>query len=427
MLKVNSQNYFSNQTDYKPITVTFLLTGNPIENFAREVLKMLGISTESEINGYNAFYKTDIVKHFISELGEAEPVVAQAKKQRKLSLNQTVYVATEIIDNIKNYLANPNAVPPKSVSEMANDEKLIEVIKRAALLLPANIGQELLALLDPTTLAIVVAVVVAWAVSHFFGIGEIADVIMLIVGVVSLGPIAWKAGEHLISFANFTINGKTDKDLNEAAKHLSQAIALIGVQVVMALLLKKAPKVFNEPASRMNKSAIPFTMKTIGEPPITKSSFFYKSKTTFSKHQFLGRDAGGGTNQWGDTLLSYGKNIDPTELEIAKFHEMFHSSLTPKLQMFRSLRQIRAVLKTNSYLKSYLLRYLEESLAQTIGLFRAKGINIGNLVEGFKFPVGEEGYVTVVKMGVEATGILLGPINVSGMTFNVYFSFTKDW
>ncbi len=122
-----------------------------------------------------------------------------------------------------------------------------------------------------------------------------------------------------------------------------------------------------------------------------------------------------------------GKNINPTELEIAKFHEMFHSSLTPKLQMFKSLRQIRAVLNTNSYLKSYLLRYLEESLAQTIGLFRAKGINVGNLVEGFKFPVGQEGYVTVVKMGVEATGILLGPINVSGMTFNVYFSFTKDW
>ncbi len=74
---------------------------------------------------------------------------------------------------------------------------------------------------------------------------------------------------------------------------------MIGVQVVMALLLKKAPKVFNEPASRMNKSAIPFTMKTIGEPPITKGSFFYKSKVTLSKHQFLGRDAGGGTNHWG--------------------------------------------------------------------------------------------------------------------------------
>jgi hypothetical protein len=106
---------------------------------------------------------------------------------------------------------------------------------------------------------------------------------------------------------------------------------------------------------------------------------------------------------------------------------MRHSSLTPKLQMFKKLRQVRAVLKTNSYLKSYLLRYLEESLAQTIGLFRAKGINIGNLVEGFKFPVGQEGYVTVVKMGVEAKGILLGQINVNGMTFNVYFSFTKDW
>jgi hypothetical protein len=422
MLKVNSQNYFSNQTDYKPITVTFLLTGNPIKNFAREVLKMLGISTESEINGYNAFYKTDIVKHFISELGEAEPVVAQAKKQRKLSLNQTVYVATEIIDNIKNYLANPNAVPPKSVSEMANDEKLIEVIKRAALLLPANIGQELLALLDPTTLAIVVAVVVAWAVSHFFGIGEIADVIMLIVGVVSLGPIAWKAGEHLISFANYTINGKTDKDLNEAAKHLSEAIALIGVQVVMALLLKKAPKVFNEPRVRMNKSAIPFTFKTVGEPPVN-TGWLYKGKVNEYPTNYPNNIVVGGTNKWGDTSIFFGKKATPRDLELVRLHEEFHRFLTPKLQTFTMLRQTRAILKTNSYLKSYLLRYIEEAIAESSAHVRLNGFSWQNLLEGYKFPVGEEGYVTVAKMGVEVKGILLGPINVSGMVFNVYFAY----
>jgi hypothetical protein len=37
----------------------------------------------------------------------------------------------------------------------------------------------------------------------------------------------------------------------------------------------------------------------------------------------------------------------------------------------------------------------------------------------------KNGYVSIAKMGVEAMGILLGPINLSGMTFNVYFSFTK--
>lgn len=64
-------------------------------------------------------------------------------------------------------------------------------------------------------------------------------------------------------------------------------------------------------------------------------------------------------------------------------------------------------------------------LAQTFARVRTN--NWRRIFEGVKFPVGDEGYVTVAKMGVEATGILLGPVNVSGMIFNVYFTYEEGW
>ena len=115
----------------------------------------------------------------------------------------------------------------------------------------------------------------------------------------------------------------------------------------------------------------------------------------------------------------------PEEIELTKFHEDFHRFLTPKLQTFTWLRQARTVLKTNGYLKSYLLRYVEEALAETFAQVRAN--NWRRIFEGVKFPIGDEGYVKVSKMGIEAAGILLGPVNVSGMWFNVYFTYSKDW
>ena len=123
--------------------------------------------------------------------------------------------------------------------------------------------------------------------------------------------------------------------------------------------------------------------------------------------------------------MLYGKNAVPKSIETAKFHEEVHRLLTPKLQAFKWLRQARTVLKINGYLKSYLLRYIEEALAQTVAQVRGNGWK--TFFEGIKFPVGNEGYVTVAKMGVEAKGILLGPINVGGMICRVYFSDSEDW
>ncbi len=396
--------YSSNADDYKSFPITFSLTGDALENFAREVLKMLGLFTESDIGGYNRLFGGDIVKHFMNELGETKQAIAEAKKKKKLSLSINVSVATEIIEQINKYLTDPDALP---VSEMSAEEKLAEVIKRAALLLPANIGKELLALLDPTTLAIVAVVVVAWAVSHFFGIGEIADVIMLIVGVISLGPIAWKAGEHLINFAYKTINGKTSEDLDQAAKDLSEAVALIGVQVVMALLLKKAPKVFRE-----NPKYSTLQLKQLPKTQRPANEWFYKPNIQPTNN--LNPGVLGNTSIYGD--IKYLSRLTSKLKTETILHEKVHAFLTPKLY---PLRNLRITINWNGYAKSYLLRYLEEALAETIAQIGTYGIK--NAIVGVKFPV-REGYVTLAEMRVEVNGILLGPVNAGGMIWFVYYN-----
>jgi hypothetical protein len=132
--------------------------------------------------------------------------------------------------------------------------------------------------------------------------------------------------------------------------------------------------------------------------------------------------SGGETNRWGDITLLVTKNIK--DVNATKIHELVHRFLIPKLQTFPKLRQFSAVLKNQGYLRSYTLRYLEEALAETVAQLTVNGFNWRNFIVGVKFPVGVAGescYVTNAAMATEAAGILLGPINVSGIVFNVYY------
>lgn len=95
-------------------------------------------------------------------------------------------------------------------------------------------------------------------------------------------------------------------------------------------------------------------------------------------------------------------------------HERVHQFLTPKLYF---LREVRIKFAIEGYNRSYLLRYLEEALAQTYALVKTVGPQA--TLDGIAFPV-KNGYVTVAAMGREVRGILLGTVLVSGVTYKVY-------
>jgi len=147
---------------------------------------------------------------------------------------------------------------------------------------------------------------------------------------------------------------------------------------------------------------------------------FYRPKLTFTKQRLAGR---GGTNAIGDIVLGrdhYGAAASAAEqLRLAVYHEKVHQFLTPKLQIFR---EFRAYAKQSGYKKSFILRYLEEALAETIAQCRMYGLGKEYIMKGLSFPLGAQYEITVAQLGTEVKGILLGPITVGGMVYNVYQS-----
>lgn len=61
---------------------------------------------------------------------------------------------------------------------------------------------QLQGILNPTTLGIIAAVLVAWVVSHAIGIGAIIDIIIVAVGVFSVGFAVFTGLDHLYDFAS---------------------------------------------------------------------------------------------------------------------------------------------------------------------------------------------------------------------------------
>jgi hypothetical protein len=303
------------------------------------------------------------------------------------------------------------------VRVMAREEKLKQVFLRAAKLLPGEAGQALLAVVSPGALATMVGVLVVWAGAHFFGVGEIADVVLLIVGYAAIGGVAIEAAKELFEFGRLTLNAASNADLDKAAAHLAKAISLIGVQTVLALLMKKKPgDIFDKPLTRMR----PAPSVAEIEAALPKSpGLFYKPKLVFTRAKWAGE---GGTNVAGDIRLGRdffgdaGKAAE--QVKYALYHEKVHQVLTPRLQIFRGFR---VKLAREGYRNSFILRYLEEALAETVSQLRMNGLSAEYILKGLKFPFDGNYEITVTALVTEGKGILIGPITVGGMIYQVYF------
>src|SRR4051794_27884089 len=98
----------------------------------------------------------------------------------------------------------------KQVSAMTMEEKVAEAIRRSEPYMPARLWLEVKQLLSPESLALMATVTSAWAVSHFFGVGEIADVVLLAIGGGVLGWSIVDVGRELVAFARTTRSAQTE-------------------------------------------------------------------------------------------------------------------------------------------------------------------------------------------------------------------------
>nr|WP_315079353.1 hypothetical protein [uncultured Kosakonia sp.] len=315
------------------------------------------------------------------------------------------------------------------VNQLDLQAKLQIVITRAASLLPSDIGQYLLALITPQALATIATIVMVWAGAHFFGVGELADVILLITGWAAIGGVAIEAGKKLYDFAFKTYSAQSESDLDEAAKDLAEAITLIGINTVFALLLRKKPDDIFKNHYRGYKVP-PLTRKraaAMNLPRNTHPGWRYRPKLTFTNKYSAGNAF---TLPSGDIVIGRGfdraKNTSKEaahQLLEAIYHEKVHQFIAPK---FYLLREARVAFHSGGYTKSFILRYLEEALAETIALLRANGISSEYILQGFRFPLGDSYQITYTALRHEAAGVLLGPVTVGGAMYNVYYGIQND-
>jgi hypothetical protein len=290
---------------------------------------------------------------------------------------------------------------------MTVEEKFNEAIKRSQKYLSPELWEQVKALLSPDAIALMVVVTGFWAISHFFGVGEIADAVLLVGGVAALGMSAVQVGKEIIAFGLGVRNAETDADLEEAAKHFANAVVLGGITIVSSLFFKTRPKTFNEPYFKGPVSVPRSGPRGPGisyTPKVTVASI---PQTTPEYIMF------GVTDMFGDITIE--ASLTKTQQLEVLWHERVHQVLTPKLHFLRHIR-IKAAME--GYNRSYVLRYLEEALAESYSLLRCQGLR--GVVTGLKFPV-SNGYVTIASIAKEISGVFLGPILIGGTAYRVYF------
>jgi hypothetical protein len=259
-----------------------------------------------------------------------------------------------------------------NVAAMSFEDRLGAVFQRTLPKLGPEARQQLAAVISPTSLKIIAGVLAAWVVGHFFGYGEAIDLIIGVVGFVSIGFAVFTGLDELYEFAHDTYYAGSDADLDRAADHLAKAIAILGIQAVLALLFKGRPKTGREPVGP--------------EPPSPGARY----KPTITRDPALPAGSGS-TSWWGDIEMSSAGSA--TDQAVVLLHEKVHQFLMPKLNLFR---RFRAENRAGSYTNSSLARYIEEALAETIAQVGTNGFT--KFFVGVKFPV-QNGYLYLMRAG----------------------------
>lgn len=286
--------------------------------------------------------------------------------------------------------------------EMSVKDRAAEAMGRSMKLLPADAAAVIEAMLTPESLAIIGTTLVFWAGSHFFGIGEIVDVILLVVGVAALGFSVFSGAEELYKFTRLVVNPSQDSDADAAAGHFAKAVSLLGISAIQAILLRGAVRTV---AARGRPQIRP--LPNVGAPPPPGNQL------RLTRPASIPGGTLGTTDAYG--AISIARNQSLGEQQLTLYHELVHRWFSPRMGPFR---QLRAQVAISGYNRSSILMYLEEALAEGYAQLRMNGV--ASAFGAYKFPL-QGGYVTVSQLAAEGTAI--GRIILGGAAFNVTIGF----
>ena len=303
-------------------------------------------------------------------------------------------------------------VPARPVPTLKLEERLDQALDRALPRLAPDARAQLEAVISPASLGMMAGVLVTWVTSHAIGLGEIIDIILLVVGALSIGLAVFSGVDHLYEFAALVYRAHSEGDLDRAADHLAQAVAILGVQAALAVLFRGARAPRTGQGGRLN----------VGPPPPRTPGFRYTPPRIIEDPALPAGE--GGTSFWGEIQVS--SQGSATDRAVVRLHERVHQFLVPKIYV---LRNYRVGNRAGSYVRSSLWRYIEEALAETIAQVGVQGLH--QAFRGLRFPVAN-GYMYLTRTGgynplfggrglLREAGALLYTGTVSGVVFELRF------
>ncbi len=286
------------------------------------------------------------------------------------------------------------------VARMSSYDKVGEAIRRSLPHLPATARGAVEALLEPRTLGIIAGTLVVWAGSHFFGVGEIVDIILLGVGVITLGFSVFEGAGALYDFATTAVDARTDADLEAAGRHFARAVTILGISVIQAVLLRGQARAVRARGVPTIHGRVP-----VGAPPPPGTR-------PITRPPIIPGGSLGDTTAYG--IIRVARNQSMLEQRLTLLHELVHRFFSPRTG---PLLRLRAELRISAYSRSALLQYLEEALAEGYAQLRINGL--ASAIEALRFPI-NGGYVTVSQLMAE--GMAIGTITLGGTLFHVSIS-----
>lgn len=296
------------------------------------------------------------------------------------------------------------------VSSWSFERRLEVTFDRTLPKLGPEVRAQLEAVVNPTSLAIIAGVLVAWLVSHAFGIGEIIDIIILVVGIASIGFAIFTGLDYLYDFASGVYHAKTANDLDKASDDFAKAISILGIQAVLAILFRGARTPRISRGGRIKLGNAPRTPGIRFKPSVRRDPKLAAGQ--------------GSTSFWGNITVSTKGSAN--DQAVVLLHERVHQLLAPKIYV---LRQYRASNRASSYMRSSLWRYIEEALAETVAQVGVHGVR--HFFTGIRFPI-QNGYMFLTKGGgysplftgsgaIPEAASLLYNGTVSGIAFELRF------
>jgi hypothetical protein len=290
-----------------------------------------------------------------------------------------------------------------SISAWTSEERLQEAVRRALPLMPSDVAAEVGAMLTPKALAFMATVTLIWGAAQLYGgpAALVADILILIVGFAALGMQVYDVAEDIMDFAAAR-NAQSDQELDKAAAALAKAISIVGVNTIAIILFAKAPKILNEP---YKPRSMPVRGRPMVEPVVTPSADIRAAHAgmrtrTRSRGWLLDTDAiqvdfnaelpsgvhGTTDVATGQIRISRALKGNPLGQTRALRHEQVHQFIT----RLASISEITLDLRVWAYEKSYMLRYLEEAIAE----LTANAAGGDGILAAFHFPI-KNGYIEV--------------------------------